>query len=140
MYAEIYGEMWLAESQLLYILSVSTKDVTCYIKWKHVFEFIFESANHSCSRWYSVVCLSVFSFQNNLSKYQWISPNLVCALILWKYGSVGIANGKFLPFLTELPACHMIVAGYYHITFIPRYIWYTLWCLLKYFVFFLPLS
>ena len=39
----------------------------------------------------------------NLSKHQWISPNLVSALILWTSG-LGLLMGKFRQFLTELSA------------------------------------
>ena len=38
------------------------------------------------------------------------SPNLVCALILWRFGL------DYL--LVKLSAGHMIVAGYYHFTFL----------------------
>ena len=42
----------------------------------------------------SVVRPSVFSFtDDNFSKYQWFSPNLVCALILWRAG-LGLLMGK----------------------------------------------
>ena len=71
------------------------------------------------SRW-TFLCLSVrpcrsvrpsyvrpsvrFSFpDDNLSKHQWILPNLVCALILWKSG-LGLLMGKFRQILTELSA------------------------------------
>ena len=40
------------------------------------------------------------------------SPDLVCALILWRSGLV-LQMGKFFQFLTELSANHEIVVGYY---------------------------
>ena len=57
------------------------------------------------SRWTSV-CLSVrpsvfrFQMMRNINGF---SPNLVCALILWKSG-LGLLMGKFRQFLTELSA------------------------------------
>ena len=60
------------------------------------------------SRWTSV-CLYVrpsdrFSFpDDNLSKHNGFSPNLVCALILWRSG-LGLLMGKFRQIFTELPA------------------------------------
>ena len=47
-----------------------------------------------------------------LDKCQLISPNLVCALILWRSG-LGLLMCKFRQFLTELSAHHTKVAGYY---------------------------
>ena len=65
-----------------------------------------------------VVCLSVFSLlDGNLSKYQWIVTKLdMCIDIaeLWFW----IANGQISSFLKKLSACHMIVADYYHFTFL----------------------
>ena len=52
----------------------------------------------------SVVHLSVFHFQMitrpNINGF---SPNLVCALILWRSG-LGLLTGKFRQFFTELSA------------------------------------
>ena len=46
----------------------------------------------------------IFSFpDDNLSKPQWISPNLICALILWR-SVLGLLVGKFRQILTELSA------------------------------------
>ena len=62
--------------------------------------------------------MSIFLFlDNNLSQYQWISPNKVCQLILWKSG-LGLRLGKFCQVLTELSACLTIVAGCYRFVFI----------------------
>ena len=44
------------------------------------------------------------------------SPNLVCALILWRSG-LGLLMGKFLQILIELSARDTIMAGYYSLTF-----------------------
>ena len=50
----------------------------------------------------SVSYPSIFSFlDNNLSKCQWFSQNLVCAVILWRPG-LGLLMGKFCQFLSEL--------------------------------------
>ena len=38
---------------------------------------------------------------DNLNKHQWFSPNLVCAVILWRSG-LGLLMGKFHQILTEL--------------------------------------
>ena len=47
---------------------------------------------------------SIFSFpDDNLSKHNGLSANLVCALILWTSGFV-LLMGKFRQFLTELSA------------------------------------
>ena len=60
---------------------------------------------------------SVLYFQDNsLSKSQWISPNLICALILLR-SALGFFIGKFRHFLTKLSARDMIMAGYYRFTF-----------------------
>ena len=52
----------------------------------------------------SSVCPSVFRFRMitcvNINGF---SPNLVCALILWRSG-LGLLMGKFRQFLTELSA------------------------------------
>ena len=39
------------------------------------------------------------------------SPNLACALILWRPG-LGLLMGKFLQFLTELAACDMSIFSF----------------------------
>ena len=50
----------------------------------------------------SVCEMSVYSFlDDNLRKYQLIFTNLVCALILWKFG-LGWLMSKFSQFLTKL--------------------------------------
>ena len=55
---------------------------------------------------------SVFSFpDNNLSNVNGFSPNLGCALILWRSG-LGLVMGKFCQFLT-VTAHRTVVAGYY---------------------------
>ena len=43
------------------------------------------------------------------------SPNLVCALMLWRSGW---GLGIFCQFLTELSARDTIMAGYFHFTFL----------------------
>ena len=55
-----------------------------------------------CSPCPTVSDRSVFSFPDfsNFSKYGF-SPNLVCALILWRF-ALGLLMGKFHQFLTEL--------------------------------------
>ena len=47
---------------------------------------------------------------NNLNKCQF-SPNLACALILWR-SSLGLLMGKFCQFLTQLSACDMSVFSF----------------------------
>ena len=66
----------------------------------------------------SVVRPSVrFSFpDDNLSKHR-LSPNLVCALILWRSG-LGLLMDKFCQIFTELSAHNTIMAGYYSLTFL----------------------
>ena len=55
---------------------------------------MFNMVSHWSSVCPSVVRPSVFSFtDDNFSKYQWSSPNLVCALILWRAG-LGLLMGK----------------------------------------------
>ena len=55
----------------------------------------------------SVVGPSVFLFlDNNLNECLWISPSLVCALLLLTSG-LGLLMGKFCQFLTELSTCNM---------------------------------
>ena len=50
----------------------------------------------------SVCKMSVYSFlDDNLRKHQLIFTNLVCALILWKFG-LGWLMSKFSQFLTKL--------------------------------------
>ena len=47
------------------------------------------------------------------------SPNLVCALILWRSG-LRLLMGKFHQMFTELSARDTIMAGYYKLTFLLR--------------------
>ena len=49
------------------------------------------------------VCLSVFHFLMICVNINGFSPNLVCALILWRSG-LGLLMGKFSQILTELSA------------------------------------
>ena len=59
-----------------------------------------------------------FCFQTITSvNIKGFSPNLVCAFILWRSG-LGLLLTRFCQFLTELSACHNIVAGYYCFTFL----------------------
>ena len=64
----------------------------------------------------------------NFSKCHGNLTNLVHALILRRSGS-GLLMGKFHHFLTELSARNMIMAGYYHFTFLfheeVRNYWYV---------------
>ena len=47
-----------------------------------------------------------FHFQTmTLVNINGFSPNLICALILWRY-ALGLLIAKFRPFLTELSACN----------------------------------
>ena len=71
------------------------------------------------SHWTSV-CLSVrsshtsfhFSFpDDNLSKHNGFSPNLVCALILLRSG-LGLLMGKFRQIFTELSARDMPIFSF----------------------------
>ena len=67
--------------------------------------------------WVCCTCISLSVFSSpddNLSK-SGFSPNLVCALILWRSG-LGLLMDKVLQFLIEISARHMIVAGYYNNT------------------------
>ena len=58
------------------------------------------------------MCPSVFSFPgDNLSTYKGISPNLVCALILWRSG-LGLLMDKFSQFLTGLFANNMPIFSF----------------------------
>ena len=78
------------------------------------------------SRWTSV-CLSVSHPSVHPSVFgfrmiTWVningfSPNLVCALILWRSG-LGLLMGKFHQILTELSVRNMIMVGYYSLTFL----------------------
>ena len=62
--------------------------------------------------------LSLFSFlDDNLSNVNGFSPNLVCAMIVWRSG-LGLLMAKFYQFLTVLTAGYLIVAGYYRFTFL----------------------
>ena len=70
--------------------------------------------------WFHVRCPCVCPFvrpsirilfpDGKLSKHQWISPNLVCALTLWRSGS-GLQMGKFRRILKELSVRDM---SYFH--------------------------
>ena len=69
-------------------------------------------------RYLPATCL-YFHFQTitvvNINRF---SPNLVCALILWRSG-LGLFMGKFHKVFNVLPSTHnMIVVGYYHFTFL----------------------
>ena len=56
-----------------------------------------------------------FSFpDDNISGF---SPNLVCALILWRSG-LGLLIGKFCQIFMELSAHNTIMAGYCSLTFL----------------------
>ena len=64
------------------------------------------------------VCPSVFRFQmKTLVNFNRFSPNLVCALILWRSG-LGLLMGKFHQIFTELSAHDRIMAEYYSLTFL----------------------
>ena len=59
-----------------------------------------------------------FSFpDDNLRNISGISPNLVCALILWRSG-LGLLMGKFCQFFTELSVHDTVMAGHYNLTFL----------------------
>ena len=62
---------------------------------------------------------SFFSFlDDKLSKHiNGFSPNLVCALILWRSG-LGLLMGKFGQIFMELSARDTIMAGYHSLTFL----------------------
>ena len=81
------------------------------VLWFHVGHCV--SVCPSISR--TSVCFSIPDF--NLSKHQWISPKLVCALILWRSG-LGLLMDKFRQFFSELSARDTIMAGYYSLTFL----------------------
>ena len=62
--------------------------------------------------------MPIFSFpDDNLVNINGFSPNLVCALILWRSG-LGLLMGKFRQIFTELSARDTIMAGYYSWTFL----------------------
>ena len=68
----------------------------------------------------SVVRPSVrFSFpdDNSVLNINGFSPNLVCALILWRSG-LGLLMGKFRQIFTKLSARDTITMGYYSLTFL----------------------
>ena len=70
----------------------------------------------------SVVCTSVHTSVFRFWMITWVningfSPNLVCALILWRSG-LGLLLGKFRQIFTELSARDMIMEGYYSLTFL----------------------
>ena len=64
------------------------------------------------SRW-SSVCLSVhlWSRIRTITLVNEFSPNLVCALILWR-SSLGLLMGKFCQFLFELSAGEKILSSF----------------------------
>ena len=67
------------------------------------------------------------------------SPNLVCALILWRSG-LGLLMGKFRQCLTELSTRDTIMAGYYSLTFlfflfVCFFFLFFVFCFLFFFVF-----
>ena len=51
------------------------------------------------------------------------SPNLVYALILWRSG-MELLMVKFHQFLTELPSCDTVLAGYYRFTFLYDHLYF----------------
>ena len=62
------------------------------------------------SHWLSI-CPFIFSFpDDNLVNVSGFSPNLVCALLLWR-SDFGLLMGKFHKFLTALSACDTTVVG-----------------------------
>ena len=52
--------------------------------------------------------MSVLSFTNDAFIVSGFSPNLVCALLLWK-SELGLQIIKFHQFLTELSACNLSI-------------------------------
>ena len=56
-----------------------------------------------------------------MSKSQWIFVKFDNALILCRSG-LGLLIGKFCQFMTELSAHNMIMARYYHFTFLLNWI------------------
>ena len=82
-----------------------------------IVEILFGIANGKLSSIldsYLSVTHPYFSFRTINSNR--VSPNLICALILWRSG-LGLFIGNFHRFLTELYAHDMIMAGYYRFTF-----------------------
>ena len=79
------------------------------------------SARRSVVRWFYVQP-SIFRFRVitwvNINRF---SPNLVCALILWRSG-LGLLMGEFCQILTELTAR---MAGYYSLTFLFIYFFFV---------------
>ena len=82
----------------------------------HFFTYFYTSSHISgVVLWYHIGCPSVCpSVHASISPYicfqmitwekvKWFSPNLVCALVLWRSG-LGLLMGKFRQFLTELSA------------------------------------
>ena len=61
---------------------------------------------------YLLATCQCFSFSKNWVDSNWFSPNLVCALILWRSG-LGLLKGKFCHFFSELSSCDMIMERYY---------------------------
>ena len=60
---------------------------------------------------WSSMSQSIFSFSDdNLSRYQWTKLSIYIVIVeIW----FAIANGQTLSVLTQLPAHHTIVVGYY---------------------------
>ena len=58
------------------------------------------------------ICPSIFSFPDD-NRY---SPNLVCALILWRF-DLELVNGQIYQFLTFI-CLQMKLAGYYQFSFL----------------------
>ena len=76
--------------------------------------------------WFHIGCScvrpSIFLFtDDNLSKYQRIFAKLGMCIVLWRSG-LGLLIGRFCQFSTELSACKMIVADYYHFVFCTPYV------------------
>ena len=69
------------------------------------------SYSHFFSKKFQLICVSLDvnfneSLTNDAVSFEQLGPGL------------GLLMGKFHQFLTELPAHHRIVAGYYHFTFL----------------------
>ena len=66
----------------------------------------------------SYICPSLFRFlMITWVNIEWFSPNLVCALILWRSG-LGLLMGKFRQILTELHSAAVFCPRHAH-TFVP---------------------
>ena len=64
---------------------------------------------------HSFFCFFLFP-DDNLVNINGFSPNLVCALILWRSG-LGLLIGKFRQMFSEFSARDTIMLGYYSLTF-----------------------